>query len=67
MSAPQTLTRADAERMLASSEVHARIGLALVEWVADAVALSFRPDAWTRSALRIHDRERLLEPATEAA
>ena len=47
-STPQTLTRADAERMLASSEVHARIGLALVEWRADGVALSFRPDAWTR-------------------
>jgi uncharacterized protein (TIGR00369 family) len=34
--------------MLASSEVHARIGLALVEWGADGVALSFRPTVWTR-------------------
>jgi uncharacterized protein (TIGR00369 family) len=47
-STPQALTMADAERMLASSEVHARIGLAFVEWGADGVALSFRPDAWTR-------------------
>jgi uncharacterized protein (TIGR00369 family) len=45
---PQTLTRADAERMLASSEVHPRIGLALVEWGTDGVVFRLRPDGWTR-------------------
>jgi uncharacterized protein (TIGR00369 family) len=44
----QALTRADAERMLASCEVHARVGLAFVEWAPEAVVLSFRPGAWTR-------------------
>lgn len=42
------LTRADAERMLATSEVHTRIGLEFVEWGRDRIALRFRPDAWTR-------------------
>jgi uncharacterized protein (TIGR00369 family) len=34
--------------MLASSEVHSRIGLEFTEWRPDTVALSFRPAAWTR-------------------
>jgi uncharacterized protein (TIGR00369 family) len=42
------LTRADADRMLASSEVHARLGLEFAEWSQDRVALHFRPEAWTR-------------------
>ena len=46
--AQPTLTLADAEQMLAASDVHARIGLELVEWGRDRVALRFRPGAWTR-------------------
>ena len=42
------LTRADAERMLASCEVHARVGLEFTEWSATEVGLRFRPGAWTR-------------------
>lgn len=34
--------------MLASSEVHARVGLKLLEWGAEEVVLAFRPEAWTR-------------------
>jgi uncharacterized protein (TIGR00369 family) len=48
VTAAPTLTREDAERMLAGLEVHARVGLALAEWGADEVVLRFRPDAWTR-------------------
>ena len=48
MTAAPALTREDAERMLASLEVHARVGLAFVEWGVDEVVLRFRPDAWTR-------------------
>ena len=36
--------------MLASSQVHARIGLEFTEWSPDGVALRFRPQAWTRDA-----------------
>jgi uncharacterized protein (TIGR00369 family) len=43
-----TLTRADAERMLASSEVHVRLGLEFIEWGQEAVTLRFRPEAWAR-------------------
>jgi uncharacterized protein (TIGR00369 family) len=43
-----TLTRTDAERMLASSEVHARLGLEFMEWGSEGVALRFQPEAWTR-------------------
>jgi uncharacterized protein (TIGR00369 family) len=46
--AAPTLTLADAERMLDSSEVHARVGLQFTEWSADGVALSFQPGTWTR-------------------
>jgi uncharacterized protein (TIGR00369 family) len=42
------VTRDDAERMLASSEVHARVGLEFTEWGPSEVVLRFRPDAWTR-------------------
>jgi uncharacterized protein (TIGR00369 family) len=42
------LTRADAERLLASSEVHAHVGLELTEWRTAEVGLRFRPEAWTR-------------------
>ena len=48
MTSAPALTREDAERMLASLEVHARVGLAFTEWGAEEVVLRFRPDAWTR-------------------
>ena len=47
-SAGSAMTRADAERMLASSEVHARVGLEFTEWSPTEVGLRFRPEAWTR-------------------
>jgi uncharacterized protein (TIGR00369 family) len=42
------LTRADAERLLMSSEVHGRLGLELADWGPERVGLRFRPPAWTR-------------------
>jgi uncharacterized protein (TIGR00369 family) len=36
--------------MLASSQVHARLGLGFTEWGPDGIALRFRPDAWMRDA-----------------
>ena len=36
--------------MLASSQVHVRLGLEFTEWGPDAIALRFRPEAWTRDA-----------------
>jgi uncharacterized protein (TIGR00369 family) len=42
------LTREDAERMLAGSEVHARVGLEFEEWSSTEVVLRFHPEAWTR-------------------
>jgi uncharacterized protein (TIGR00369 family) len=42
------LTRDDAERLLASSDVHARVGLELGEWGTAEVVLRFRPEAWAR-------------------
>lgn len=42
------LTRAHGERLLASSEVHARVGLELAGWSSEGVELRFRPPAWTR-------------------
>lgn len=45
---PASLTRADAERLLAGSEVHARVGLELADWSPTEVGLRFKPEAWTR-------------------
>jgi uncharacterized protein (TIGR00369 family) len=42
------VSRDEAERMLAGSEVHARVGLELTDWSSSEVALRFRPGAWTR-------------------
>jgi uncharacterized protein (TIGR00369 family) len=42
------LTRADAEQLLVSSEVHGRVGLELIDWGSAQVGLRFRPPAWTR-------------------
>ena len=43
-----SITRAEAEGMLASSDVHVRLGLEFVKWGSEGVALRFRPEAWVR-------------------
>jgi uncharacterized protein (TIGR00369 family) len=44
----RVLSRADAEHLLAGSEVHGRLGLELAEWSAEQVGFRFAPPAWTR-------------------
>ena len=39
------MTRAEAERLVTSSEVHTRLGLELVDWSVEQVGLRFRPAA----------------------